>query len=225
MVSGSLYRGYLFTAAWGVRLTAWAQTWRDGLGLLGIGLAAWGALGLAGRRWGWLLAAASSFVAYNVYALGYGSADSVVYLVPAFVVASVCLGAGLADLFQRAQGRRWTPWLLSLALLAPAWTLARNVTALDLSADEQAEDFCRAVMIESPPQAVLWTGTDRQTFALWYCQQVEGQRPDVAVVDQGLWEFDWYRARVQRDWDQRPHCQVRRQAQAGWLNCQDSKID
>ncbi|MCP4518010.1 MAG: hypothetical protein GY824_22615, partial [Delftia sp.] len=139
----------------------------------------------------WLLAATAGFVACNAYALGYGSADSVVYLVPAFVVASVCLGVGLADLFQRAQGRRWMPLLLSIALLAPAWTLARNVTALDLSADRRAEDFCQAVMIESPPQAVLWTSTDRQTFALWYCQQVEGQRPDVAVVDQGLWEVDW----------------------------------
>jgi hypothetical protein len=217
LVSGSLYRGYLFTAAWGARLTAWAQTWQDGLGLLGIGLAAWGALGLAGRRRGWLLAAASSSVAYNVYALGYGSADSVVYLVPAFAVACVCLGVGLADLL----GRVRTPLALCAALLMPTWALARGVTALDLSADQQAQDFCRAVMLESPPQAVLWTSTDRQTFALWYCQQVEGQRPDVAVVDQGLWEFDWYRDSIQHDWQARPQCQVQRQAQTGWLNCQN----
>jgi hypothetical protein len=216
-----LYRGYLFSATWGARLAAWAQTWREGLGLLGVGLAAWGAMALAVRRRSWLLAAAARFVAYNLYALGYGSADSVVYLVPAFAVSCVWLGVGLADLFQRAQGRRWRPLLLSLALLAPAWTLARNVTALDLSADEQAEDFCRAVLLESPPQAVLLTSTDRQTFALWYCQQVEGQRPDLAVVDRGLWEFDWYRDSIQHDWEVRPHCQVQRQAQTGWLICQN----
>jgi hypothetical protein len=217
LVSGALYRGYLFSADWGARLAAWAQTWREGLGLLGLGLAAWGALGLAGRRRGWLLATAAGLAAWNVYALGYGSADSVVYLVPAFVVACVYLGAGLADLLQRVR----TPWLLCVVLLMPAWTLARNVTALDLSTDEQAEDFCRAVLLESPPQAVLWTSTDRQTFALWYCQQVEGQRPDLIVIDQGLWEFDWYRDSIQHDWQARPQCQVLRQAQTGWLNCQN----
>ena len=61
-----------------------------------------------GRRRGWLLATAAGLAVWNVYALGYGSADSVVYLVPAFVVACVYLGAGLADLLQRLR----SPWLL-----------------------------------------------------------------------------------------------------------------
>lgn len=253
LVSGALYRGYVFASALGGRLGAWAQTWESGLGLLGVGLAAWGVICLAGRRQGreshapsgWLAACGLSFVAWNLYALGYDTTDSVVYLVPAFVVGSVWLGVGLADLFRRMPGlkERWlTAVMLVMALATPAWSLARNGAALDLHDDHWAEDFCRAVMKESPPRAILLTSTDRQTFCLWYCQQVEGFRPDVAVVDQGLRGFDWYRAELRRAdpnlWDsqaderapftltdERPHCQVHREAQAGWLDCQNSKID
>ncbi len=258
LVSGALYRGYVFSGSLGGRLASWAQTWEGGLGLTGVGLALWGITRLAGQRRGWLAASGLSFVAQNLYALGYGTTDSVVYLVPAFVIGSVWLGVGLADLFQRmrawgfaskgsvlrldSKGRWLTPVMLAVALVPPIWMLARNVAALDLSDDHRAEDFCRAVMSESPPRAILLTSTDRQTFAMWYCQQVEGLRPDVVVVDEGLTAFDWYRAGLQQThpdlWidrahdrapfiltGERPHCRVRREAQAGWLDCQDSKVD
>ncbi|MGD9099411.1 MAG: DUF2723 domain-containing protein, partial [Anaerolineae bacterium] len=235
LVSGALYRGYVFAlplSALGGRLMAWAQTWLGGLGWTGVGLAVWGAMGLAGRWRGGLVALALCFVAWNLYALGYNTTDSVVYLVPAFVIGSVWLGVGLADLLGRVWdlgGRRLRPLLLALALLTPAWTLARNGAALDLSADHEAEDFCQAVMNEAPPGAILLTRTDRQTFALWYCQKVRGLRPDVVVMDEGLRGFDWYQAQLQRAHDgvslilsdDRPHCRVQREAQAGWLDCQD----
>jgi hypothetical protein len=245
LVSGALYRGYVFAlppSALGGRLAAWAQTWLGGLGWTGVALALWGVMVLAGRRRGGLVALALCFVAWNLYALGYNTTDSVVYLVPAFVIGSVWLGVGLADVLGRVWdlgGRRWTPLLLALALLTPAWSLARNGAALDLSDDHEAADFCGAVMNEAPPGAILLTRTDRQTFALWYCQQVRGLRPDVAVVDEGLRNFDWYRVQLQRAhpnlWvrqahdgvspilsDDRPHCRVQREAQAGWLDCQNS---
>jgi hypothetical protein len=259
LVSGALYRDYLFAlpaSALGGRLAAWAQTWGRGLGLTGVGLAALGVTWLAGRQRsfglrpsskGWLAATGLSFVILNLYALGYNTTDSVVYLVPAFAIASIWLGAGLTDLFGRMgewdkAGRWLTPLTLTIALVTPAWTLARNGGALDLSDDHCVKSFCRAVMKDAPPRAILLTTTDRQTFALWYCQQVEGLRPDVAVVDEGLAGFDWYRAGLQRPhpdlWisqadasapialtDERPHCRVRREAQTGWLDCQDSKSD
>jgi hypothetical protein len=266
MISGALYRDYVFAlpiSALGERLAAWAQTWSSGLGLIGVGLALWGMIGSSGywRRsgpgfnsQGWRAASGLSFVAFNLYALGYHTTDSVVYLVPGFVIGGLWLGVGAAGLFHRIRKwgnvklnlqqtllpadtrRRWRPggWtllMLAIALAPPIWTLARNTTALDLSDDRNAENFGHAVMNEAPAGSVLLTGTDRQTFALWYYQRVEGLRPDVAVVDEGLWGFDWYRAGL--GWDQtntrtttllgaeRPQCRVRREAYPEWLDCQD----
>ncbi len=264
MVSGALYQDYVLAiprAALGGRLGAWFNTWADGLGLSGIALALWG----IGERWrkgdraskGWWAATGLSFIAFNLYALGYNTADSVVYLVPAFVIGCLWLGTGLIALGTQLQRwvsntrRGWTSWLdrfgladhaltLLMALLVlaiPVVALTHYRAALDLSDDQSALDFCQAVLQEAPPDAVLLTSTDRQTFALWYCQQVKGLRPDVAVVDQGLIGFDWYRAGLQQDhpdlWiaqtnacapacltDTRPHCQVHREVQGRWLDCQ-----
>lgn len=250
LVSGALYRDYVFAlpaSALAGRLAAWAQTWRNGLGLTGVALATLGVVGLAGRRRSWLIATGLSFIILNLYALGYNTTDSVVYLVPAFVIGCIWLGAGLADLFSRLRawgkaGRWLTPLMLALALAPPAWTLARNRAALDLSGDHNVQRFCQAVMRDAPSRAILLTTTDRQTFALWYCQQIEGLRPDVALVDEGLRGFDWYRAGLQQThpdlWigqadagaplmltDGHPRCHVNREAQMGWLDCQDSKPD
>ena len=206
------------------------------------------------------MATGLSFVALNLYALGYNTADSVVYLVPAFVIGSLWLGMGIAYLFDRAyewgtagfgQQRtlslddtgkskdHWlTPLMLIIVLASPAWTLSHNEATLDLSDDHSAERFGYAIINDAPLRAVLLTTTDRQTFALWYYQQVEGLRSDVVVVDEGLWGFDWYRASLQQThpdleigqadtWttiaqgEKRPRCRVRREADSGWLDCQD----
>jgi len=250
MVSGALYRDYLFAVpilGLGERAAAWAQTWLDGFGVSGVGLATLGVIWLTGRRQGWLLASGLTFAALSLYALGYNTADSVVYLVPAFVIGSVWLGVGLAGLLRhlclRAREGRWlTPLVLALALATPAWLLARNGATLDLSGDHTVSRFCQAVAREAPSQAILLTTTDRQTFALWYCQQVRGLRPDVAVVDEGLRGFEWYRAGLRQThpglWNGRsegsgapaltrgrPQCRVRREDQVGWLDCQGSKAD
>jgi hypothetical protein len=115
--------------------------------------------------------------------------------------------------------------------------LARNGADLDISDDTSAERFCEAVMNQAPPKAIVQTRADRQTFSLWYCQKVEGMRPDVAIVDEGLTSFEWYRARLLREhpdlWrgpsdaqlplsftDERPRCRIHREAQTVWLECQ-----
>jgi hypothetical protein len=244
MVSGTLYRDYLFaipTAALGERVRAWANTWETGVGLIGVGLATLGIVRLVDRWRGWLIATGLSFIAFNLYAIGYDTADSVVYLVSAFVIVSIWLGIGSSWLFRQMKnwGRagRWSVALMMIiAAVTPIWTMARNRAALDLSGDHEVQRFCRSVIHEAPPNAVLSSTTDRQTFALWYCQHVEGQRPDLAIVDEGLQEFEWYRLRLLQThpgiWgaqlgsgtpniltEERLHCRIRREAQTGWLDC------
>ncbi len=246
LVSGTLYRSYVFglpAADLGQRLAAWAEVWVGGVGLTGLALAAIGVIWLTKRGPGWLGVTSLSFAGFNIYALGYDTADSVVYLVPAFVLGCTWLGIGLSRLlhwvYQWRRNDRWLiPLMLTLAFATPLWMLVRNGAALDLGDDRGGEHFCRTVMNQAPPNAILLSTTDRQTFALWYCQQVNDLRPDVAIVDEGLRGFEWYRIGLQRFhpdlWrgrsdvvvpstftDERPLCRIRREAQTEWLDCQN----
>jgi hypothetical protein len=64
---------------------------------------------------------------------------------------------------------------------------------VDASRDARAEDFGRAVMAQAPPSALIFTSTDRDTFALWYFRLALGGRPDVAVVAAPMLPYPWYR--------------------------------
>ena len=48
------------------------------------------------------------------------------------------------------------------------------------------------MLTAAPPGAIVITGNDGHTFALWYHRHVAGQRPDLAIVDRRLAGYPWY---------------------------------
>lgn len=83
-----------------------------------------GVVRMAKRSSGWLGVTSLSFAGFNSYALGYDTADSVVYLVTAFVVGCTWLGIELSRLlrlvYQWRQSDFWPiPPMLILALATP----------------------------------------------------------------------------------------------------------
>ena len=149
-------------------------------------------------------ALAAIFAAHTLYALGYYTADSYVYLLPAHLVAALWMGEGVAAGWALLAGlHRPGPWarhvLGGVLLLAPlAWAVLANGPAVDLSADREARDWLASVEAAIPTGALVVTGDDRHTFALAYLQWAEGRRGDLLVVDGDLWHEPWYAAQVAR---------------------------
>ena len=87
-----------------------------------------------------------------------------------------------------------------LAAAALAWPLWRGVPARQDRREHFADyDFAKNVFRAAPPGAVVVAKKDVQLYALWHFQNVQGLRPDLKLVAQGLSGSPWYRA----DWKRR----------------------
>ena len=194
LVSGRLYHGYVFglpLAAWPRRFLAWAGLLVRQFTPFGVGLAVLGWLNLWQERRSLAVVSAGAFGAFSLYAIGYATADSLVYLVPALPLATLWLGRGLAQASDWMRNRlpvaRWAILLLPLLQALLFWG------QMDLSEERTAMVWAEQTLGEAPHRAVLITAQDAHTFTLWYVHEVLGQRPDVVVVDRDLWAQESYR--------------------------------
>ena len=62
----------------------------------------------------------------------------------------------------------------------------------DRSKKTLARDFAVDYLESCPPNAILFSFEDNDTYPLWYAQEVEGIRPDVRVMVNTLTGSDWY---------------------------------
>ena len=201
VVSGQLYRSFVFAASWTEsfgRLAVWSGLlWREFL--------PWGvALALTGlaRLWqadrSMALGMLASLVFGLVWAAGYDTSDSLLTLLPGWVMIGVWIGLGMAWLMTwlRRIGNRaaLTAGLVGLALLAVP--LSINWTSHDLTNDRQAEDFVAGVFDAVEPDALLVTAGDRATFSVWYARYGLARRPDIIPVSRDLWALESYRETV-----------------------------
>jgi hypothetical protein len=127
------------------------------------------------------------------------------FFVVSFIVWGLWAGLGAADLagrLLRPTWRRWQPAVLGLALvpLGLNWSEASRRHGPDATL---AADFAYDLLNSTPPYGVLFTYGDNDTFPLWWAQEVQGIRQDVAVVCLALANTDWYMRQL-RDQPTRP---------------------
>jgi hypothetical protein len=139
-----------------------------------------------------------SFALGLCWAIGYDTTDSLLTLLPGWVMIALWIGLGmvwLLNLLLRTGKRAaMATGLIVLALLAVPLVL--NWTALDLSKDREAENFLDAVLQAAEPDAMVLTVGDRATFALWYARYGLERRQDIIPVSRDLWPLENYRRTV-----------------------------
>jgi hypothetical protein len=205
LVSAELYRGYAFALPqpWiGQRIASAARLLADSFTWPGVIVGLWGFLALSERDNRRAIESLVAVLALAIFAVGYNTLDSQVYLITALVVFAVWIGVGWGYIWSTlspvASKLGVSVGIALLMLALPVFTLARNWSAQDLSADRAACDFVNGVVAEAPQRAIVLTSDERHTFALWVGAFVERRRPDLAVVNQDLLGYDWYNARLQR---------------------------
>lgn len=89
-----------------------------------------------------------------------------------------------------------------LTLGVPALMGAQNWDDHDRSGKYTARDIAVNYLESCPPNAILFTMGDNDTYPLWYAQEVEGIRSDVRVVNLSLLGTDWYIDHLRRSINQ-----------------------
>jgi hypothetical protein len=194
LVSGQIYRGYLF----GLPAVALPRRFLAWIGLL---VRQFTPLGAVGVGLGWVhlwrelrafaVVSGLAFGIFGLYAIGYDTADSLVYLVPAVQLAALWLGIGVVQIAGWLDRRLRVG--AQVMLLFPILQALLFWGQMDLSDDRTAIAWADETLQQSPPQAVILADQDRTTFSLWYVRDVLGQRSDVVVIDVDLWAQESYR--------------------------------
>lgn len=85
-----------------------------------------------------------------------------------------------------------------VCLLIPVLVYSKEHLAHDRSSKLTPHDMAYNYLISCPPNAILFTYGDNDTYSLWYDQEVEGIRPDVRIVNLSLFSGDWYIHQMQK---------------------------
>ncbi len=85
-----------------------------------------------------------------------------------------------------------------IALSAPLLMVTQNWDDHNRSEHYASRDYASNFLNSCAPNAIIFTYGDNDTYPLWYCQEVEGIRTDVRVVNLSLIAVDWYINQLRR---------------------------
>lgn len=99
-----------------------------------------------------------------------------------FYAFAIWIGIGASALFECHSKR----WMAALLLMAPLLMAVGNWSDHDRHDCHSVHDISMAHLQSCDPNAILITYGDNDTFPLWYLKYVEGQRPDIDIININL---------------------------------------
>jgi len=116
--------------------------------------------------------------------------------VGSFYAFAIWIGLGvlaIADLLRRtATAQTAAIGATLIGLIVPIWLCHEEWKDHDRSTKMTPHDMAYDYLISCPPNAILFSYGDNDTYSLWYDQEVENIRPDVRIVNLSLFTGDWY---------------------------------
>ncbi|MFY8165438.1 MAG: DUF2723 domain-containing protein, partial [Sediminibacterium sp.] len=117
--------------------------------------------------------------------------------VGSFYAFAIWIGLGvlqIADWLKKIMTQKVAAILATVVciLAVPALMAQQEWDDHDRSQKTLPRDLARNYLESCPPNAILFSFGDNDTYPLWYAQEVEGIRPDVRVVVNSLLGSDWY---------------------------------
>lgn len=218
MVSGSIYRDYSFGVEPRLlpgRIATWADFFLSQYSLIGLWLGLAGLYVLGQRFRQFAASTAVAVLLVSLYAVGYDTPDSYLYLIPAFLMFAIWIAAGItwaAVVIHGYAGARWrvawqtvavTAVLIAAAVAIPGFSLYSNSARLNLRDDHDARDFARGAFETAGPDSVILASDTERVFALWYQAYVGEPETRVAVVSIPHLQFDWYWDDLRRQFPER----------------------
>lgn len=197
LVSAAQYRPYLFALSDAEVLSRMAFSARallDQFTIVGLAFMLWGAIQLAMTRGRIFVGLLLMFAPMVLYALGYASRDSFLYLLPAFAIALLWLVHGVTAVLRMFSKNVVAQFaIVVLVALLPLFNVITNYAAMDVSHDRTAFEYARANLEPLSDDAVLFADGDEALFALWYYRHAfTDHNPRAVIVSQGLLQYDWY---------------------------------
>ncbi len=115
--------------------------------------------------------------------------------VGSFIIFAIWVGMGTAGLanWLSQKLKRNLDLPVGLATLGvPLLMAAQNWKSHSRAGNYVPPDAAYNFLMSCPPNAILFTNGDNDTFPLWYLQEVEGVRTDVRIINLSLLNTDWY---------------------------------
>ncbi|HXK24329.1 MAG TPA: DUF2723 domain-containing protein [Myxococcota bacterium] len=166
----------------------WLRSLGRELAFVGSALALVGLV--VGRRRGWPVGLVALVMLGNLAALALHGSRSDLFLWHRYYIPSYAMAALLAGLGCDVVFRRLPRVAQALPLVVPLWLVATGFSSFDRSRYRVAEAFSTELLRELPPGATLSASDDNILFSLLYLHFVEGMRPDVDLILEGVGSAD-----------------------------------